>query len=122
MGHAAEFVSLGNQYGEGWLLTGEMVELIHNGASNIVCVQPFGCLPNHITGKGVMKAIRDKYTQANIVAIDYDASASQTNQHNRIKLMMAKAKENLTKPSIHKKTPREHKFIGGLKESYSQNK
>lgn len=93
MEFAEEFVSLGNQYGEGWLLTGEMVELIHHGANNIVCVQPFGCLPNHITGKGVMKAIREKYETANIVAIDYDASASETNQHNRIKLMMSRAKE-----------------------------
>lgn len=94
MEFAEEFVSLGNQYGEGWLLTGEMVELIHHGANNIVCVQPFGCLPNHITGKGVMKAIREKYKNANIVAIDYDASASETNQHNRIKLMMSRAKES----------------------------
>lgn len=97
MEYAEEFVHLGNQYGEGWLLTGEMVELIHQGANNIVCVQPFGCLPNHITGKGVMKAIRDKYEKANIVAIDYDASASETNQHNRIKLMMARAKDILEK-------------------------
>lgn len=94
MDYAEEFVHLGNQYGEGWLLTGEMVELIHQGANNIVCVQPFGCLPNHITGKGVMKAIRDKYENANIVAIDYDASASETNQHNRIKLMMSRAKDS----------------------------
>ena len=94
MDFAKEFVHLGNQYGEGWLLTGEMVELIHQGANNIVCVQPFGCLPNHITGKGVMKAIRDKYETANIVAIDYDASASETNQHNRIKLMMSRAKDS----------------------------
>lgn len=94
MDFAEEFVHLGNQYGEGWLLTGEMVELIHQGANNIVCVQPFGCLPNHITGKGVMKAIRDKYETANIVAIDYDASASETNQHNRIKLMMSRAKDS----------------------------
>lgn len=93
MDYAEEFIHLGNQYGEGWLLTGEMVELIHHGAHNIVCVQPFGCLPNHITGKGVIKAIRDKYELANIVAIDYDASASETNQHNRIKLMMSRAKE-----------------------------
>lgn len=97
MEFAEEFVGLGNQYGEGWLLTGEMVELIHTGANNIVCVQPFGCLPNHITGKGVMKAIREKYASANIVAIDYDASASETNQHNRIKLMMSRAKENKEK-------------------------
>ncbi|MDO5028241.1 MAG: acyl-CoA dehydratase activase-related protein [Bacillota bacterium] len=95
MDFAQEFVSLGNQYGEGWLLTGEMIELIHHGANNIVCVQPFGCLPNHITGKGVMKSIRETYANANIVAIDYDASASMTNQENRLKLMMARARENV---------------------------
>ena len=94
MDMAQEFVSLGNQYGEGWLLTAEMVELIHNGATNIICVQPFGCLPNHITGKGVMKAVREKYDYANIIAVDYDASASKTNQQNRIKLMMARAEED----------------------------
>ena len=92
---AEEFVDLGNQYGEGWLLTGEMVELIHHGANNIVCVQPFGCLPNHIVGKGVMKSVKEKYDNANIVAIDYDASASMTNQHNRLKLMMSRAKKQV---------------------------
>lgn len=97
MSFAEEFVSLDNQYGEGWLLTGEMVELIYHGANNIVCVQPFGCLPNHITGKGVMKAVREKYKNANIVAIDFDASASETNQQNRIKLMMSRAKEDKEK-------------------------
>jgi len=95
--NAKEFVSLGNQYGEGWLLTGEMVELIESGAPNIVCTQPFGCLPNHITGKGVTKSMREKYPQANIVAIDYDPGASEVNQINRIKLMMSTAKENLKK-------------------------
>lgn len=91
MDYAEEFVDLGNQYGEGWLLTAEMVELIHHGANNIVCVQPFGCLPNHITGKGVIKAIREKYETANIIPIDYDASASEVNQFNRIKLMLSRA-------------------------------
>ena len=88
---AKRLVSLGNQYGEGWLLTAEMLRLIQGGAENIVCIQPFGCLPNHITGKGVIKAIRDLYPQANIAPIDYDASASEVNQLNRIKLMLAKA-------------------------------
>ena len=94
---AEPFVDLGNQYGEGWLLTAEMVELIADDAPNIVCVQPFGCLPNHITGKGVIKAIREKYPLANIVPIDYDASASAVNQFNRIKLMLAQAKKNLAR-------------------------
>ena len=89
--YAKEIVKLGHQYGEGWLLAGEMIELIQEEAPNIVCIQPFGCLPNHITGKGVMKAIREKYEEANIVAIDYDPGASEVNQMNRVKLMMASA-------------------------------
>lgn len=93
---AEDFVDLGNQYGEGWLLTAEMVELIEDGAPNIVCVQPFGCLPNHITGKGVIKAIRERFPIANIIPVDYDASASAVNQFNRIKLMMSQAKKNVT--------------------------
>ena len=95
MEYAKKYVDLGNQYGEGWLLTGEMVELIEDGCENIVCVQPFGCLPNHITGKGVIKAIRETYPTSNIVPIDCDASASEVNQFNRIKLMLAQAKKNL---------------------------
>ena len=92
---ASDFVSIGNQTGEGWFLTGEMLELIHSGASNIVCVQPFGCLPNHIVGKGVIKELRHEYPLANIVAVDYDPGASEVNQLNRIKLMLATAHKNL---------------------------
>ena len=92
---ASEVTSLGNQAGEGWLLAGEMVELIESGAPNIVCIQPFGCLPNHITGKGVMKKIREIYPEANIVAIDYDPGASEVNQVNRVKLMMAAARDKI---------------------------
>lgn len=84
----------GTKMGEGWLLTSEMVELIESGYSNIVCAQPFGCLPNHICGKGVSKKIKQLYPYANIVAIDYDPSATKVNQENRIKLMLAVAKEN----------------------------
>ena len=91
---AEKIVSIGNQYGEGWLLTAEMLELIQHGAENIICTQPFGCLPNHITGKGVIKAIRDIYPEANIVAIDYDPGASEVNQLNRIKLMLSTAHDN----------------------------
>ena len=97
MEYAIKYVHLGNQYGEGWLLTGEMVELIESGVENIVCVQPFGCLPNHITGKGVIKAIRDTYENANIIPIDFDASASEVNQFNRIKLMLSQARKNMDK-------------------------
>lgn len=92
---AKEYVSLGNQCGEGWFLTGEMMELINGGVPNIVCVQPFGCLPNHVVGKGVIKTIRNANPQANIVAIDYDPGASEVNQLNRLKLMLATAKKNL---------------------------
>ncbi|MDR2884494.1 MAG: 2-hydroxyglutaryl-CoA dehydratase, partial [Deferribacteraceae bacterium] len=91
------FVSLGNQTGEGWLLTAEMVELIENGAPNVVLVQPFACLPNHITGKGVMKELKRRYEYANIVAVDYDPGASEVNQLNRIKLMMSVAFQNMKK-------------------------
>ena len=93
--YASEVTSLGNQAGEGWLLAGEMIELIKQDAPNIVCIQPFGCLPNHITGKGVMKKIREIYPDANIVAIDYDPGASEVNQVNRVKLMMSQAKDKL---------------------------
>ena len=94
---AKDIVSLGNQTGEGWFLTGEMLELIHSGTSNIVCTQPFGCLPNHVVGKGVIKEIRRQYPLANIVAIDYDPGASEVNQLNRIKLMLSTAQKNLHK-------------------------
>lgn len=93
--YAEPFVSLGNQTGEGWLLTAEMVELIHMGINNIVCTQPFACLPNHITGKGVIKKLREEFPFSNIVAVDYDPGASEVNQLNRIKLMLASAKKNL---------------------------
>ena len=93
---AEQIISLGNQCGEGWLLTGEMIELMEMGVTNIACLQPFGCLPNHVTGKGVMKALRNYNKLANIVAIDYDPGASNVNQLNRIKLMMATAHKNIS--------------------------
>jgi predicted CoA-substrate-specific enzyme activase len=92
---ASKFVSLGNQTGEGWFLTGEMLELIHSGTNNIVCAQPFACLPNHVVGKGVIKELRHQYPLSNIVAIDYDPGASEVNQLNRIKLMLSTANKNL---------------------------
>lgn len=88
---ASEIVSIGNQTGEGWFLTGEMLELIHDGTPNIVCTQPFGCLPNHVVGKGVIKELRRRHPESNIVAIDYDPGASEVNQLNRIKLMLSTA-------------------------------
>lgn len=92
---ASDIVSLGNQTGEGWFLTGEMLELIHSGAPNIVCTQPFACLPNHVVGKGVIKELRRLYPQSNIVAIDFDPGASEVNQLNRIKLMLSTADKNM---------------------------
>ncbi len=92
---AKDIVSLGNQCGEGWFLTGEMMELLSLGVNNIVCTQPFACLPNHVVGKGVIKELRRQYPLANIVAIDYDPGASEVNQLNRIKLMLSTAQKNL---------------------------
>ena len=92
-----DILSIGNQTGEGWFLTAEMVEYIEHGIPNIVCVQPFACLPNHVVGKGVIKTIREKYPSANITPVDYDPGASESNQINRLKLLTTVAKENLKK-------------------------
>ena len=92
---ASHYVSIGNQTGEGWFLTGEMLELLQNGTTNIICTQPFGCLPNHIVGKGVIKELRRTHPEANIIAVDYDPGASEVNQLNRIKLMLATAQKSL---------------------------
>ena len=94
---AQKYISLGNQTGEGWLLTAEMVELINSEVNNIVCVQPFGCLPNHIVGKGIIKKLKEDYPLSNIAPIDYDPGASEVNQLNRIRLMMSVARKNLEK-------------------------
>ena len=98
-----DILSIGNQTGEGWFLTAEMIEYIENDIPNIVCVQPFACLPNHVVGKGVIKSIREKYPYANISPIDYDPGASETNQTNRIKLLTTVAKDNLKKKKQSKK-------------------
>lgn len=100
---ASPILSLGNQTGEGWFLTAEMIELIESGASNIVCLQPFACLPNHVTGKGMIKTLKEKYPSSNIVAIDYDPGASNVNQLNRIKLMLSVAFKNLENEQINSK-------------------
>ena len=92
-----DILSIGNQTGEGWFLTAEMIEYIENGIPNIVCVQPFACLPNHVVGKGVIKTIRSKFPNANISPVDYDPGASEANQTNRLKLLMTVAKDNLKK-------------------------
>ena len=92
---ASSLVSLGNQTGEGWLVTAEMLEFIEQGTSNIICVQPLACLPNHVTGKGMFKPLKDKYPGANIIPIDYDPGISSVNQLNRIKLMLSVAMKNL---------------------------
>ena len=90
---ASKIISIGNHTGEGWFLTGEMIELLNNDVKNIVCLQPFGCLPNHIVGKGMVKELRRQYKGANIAPIDYDPGSSEVNQLNRIRLMMTTAKK-----------------------------
>ena len=101
-------IGYGAKMGEGWLLTAEMVELIHSGYGNIVCAQPFGCLPNHIVGKGMIRRLRQLYPKSNIVPIDYDPGATRVNQENRIKLMLAVAKENLDEAEAKKNAPAEN--------------
>ena len=95
------YLSDGNKMGEGWLLTAEMLELIRSGTNNIVCTQPFGCLPNHVAGKGMLRRLKDNYPASNIVAIDYDPGATRINQENRIKLMLANARGLAKEPGIH---------------------
>jgi len=88
-----DYLSLGNKMGEGWLLTAEMLEMVNSGINNVVCTQPFGCLPNHIVGKGMMRVIKNDYPNSNIVAVDYDPGATRINQENRIKLMLSNARD-----------------------------
>ena len=95
-------ISMGVKMGEGWLLTAEMLELADKGVGNIVCTQPCGCLPNHICGKGMMKPIKERSPNVNIVAIDYDAGATRVNQENRLKLMLANARQKAESPARHK--------------------
>lgn len=106
-----DILSIGNQTGEGWFLTAEMIEYIENGIPNIVCVQPFACLPNHVVGKGVIKTIRNKYPDANISPIDYDPGASEANQTNRLKLLITVAKDNLSHHEKEKKRVLEENTI-----------
>lgn len=100
---AEQILSLGNHAGEGWLLTAEMIELLKSGVNNIICMQPFACLPNHITGKGMLRTIKEKYPYSNIVTIDYDPGISKMNQNNRIKLMLSVAFKNLEEIEEYKK-------------------
>ena len=94
---ADKYISQGVSMGEGWMITAEMAVLAETGTENIICTQPFGCLPNHVVGKGVIKELRRRYPQSNVVAIDYDPGASEVNQLNRIKLMLSTAQKNLKK-------------------------
>ena len=91
---ADKYINQGVSMGEGWLIPAEMAALVESGTENIICAQPFGCLPNHIVAKGMSRAIKSGYKDANIVAIDYDPGATRVNQENRIKLMLANAKRN----------------------------
>ena len=92
---ADDVIDRGVKMGEGWLLPGEVAELIEKGYSNVICAQPFGCLPNHIVGKGTIRRLRELYPDANIFPVDYDAGASAVNQENRIKLMLSIARDNM---------------------------
>jgi len=112
-----DILSIGNQTGEGWFLTAEMIEYIEHGIPNIVCVQPFACLPNHVVGKGVIKTIRSKFPEANIAPIDYDPGASEANQTNRIKLLMTVAKDNLNKKQKQKEAIEKENIIPQKKET-----
>jgi predicted nucleotide-binding protein (sugar kinase/HSP70/actin superfamily) len=112
---ASHILSIGNQCGEGWLLTGEMVELIHSGVENIVCLQPFGCLPNHIVGKGMLKQVRRMNPKANVAAIDFDPGASTVNQLNRIKLMMSTARKNLNESMTEEERMRNEKTLAEMR-------
>ena len=111
-----DILSIGNQTGEGWFLTAEMVEYIEHDIPNIVCVQPFACLPNHIVGKGVIKTIRETYPTANITPVDYDPGASESNQTNRLKLLMTVAKDNLKIQEKEKKITEAENSISPSKE------
>ncbi len=112
---AKPLLSIGNQYGEGWFLAGEMVELVTTGTPNVVCIQPFACLPNHVVGKGVIKQLKAHYPEANIAAVDYDPGASEVNQLNRIKLMLSAAKDKLNVSE----TTNELKRIGSIEKEES---
>ena len=104
---AGEFlVSLGVQSGEGWYLAADMLLMLQKGVSNILCLQPFGCLPNHVTGKGVVKELKRRHPEANLAAVDYDPGASEVNQLNRIKLMMSVARDNLARSKVSAEEPR----------------
>lgn len=113
---ASGILSLGNQTGEGWFLTAEMIELIHSGAKNIVCMQPFACLPNHVTGKGMIKELKRRYPDANIIAVDYDPGASEVNQLNRIKLMLSVAFRNLSAEDAAQETGNTYNTIAATPE------
>jgi predicted nucleotide-binding protein (sugar kinase/HSP70/actin superfamily) len=105
-----DYLGYGNKMGEGWLLTGEMLELINSGIENIVCAQPFGCLPNHVVGKGMFRKIKENHANSNIVAIDFDPGATRINQENRIKLMLANAKlssKKIKKPELQQENENE---------------
>ena len=118
-GYASEILSLCNSMGEGWLLTAEMVELVRTGAPNVVCTQPFACLPNHVVGKAVIKELRRRYPDSNIVAVDYDPGASEVNQLNRIKLMISVAKANLAEKEAEAKEARD-RFVDAARPHATQ--
>ncbi len=118
---ASKYLSLGHEAGEGWFLTGDMIDLIHRGAKNIVCLQPWACLPNHVTGKGMIKTLKAAFPETNIVAIDYDPSASSVNQTNRLKLMLTTTFEGIREP-VQEDTKPVMPFLSGVRINSSLEK
>ena len=118
---AKKYLSLGHEAGEGWFLTGDMIDLIHRGAKNIVCLQPWACLPNHVTGKGMIKTLKAAFPETNIVAIDYDPSASSVNQTNRLKLMLTTTFEGIREP-VQEDTKPVMPFMSGVRINSSLEK
>ena len=118
---AKKYLSLGHEAGEGWFLTGDMIDLIHRGAKNIVCLQPWACLPNHVTGKGMIKTLKAAFPETNIVAIDYDPSASSVNQTNRLKLMLTTTFEGIREP-VQEDTKPIMPFMSGVRINSSLEK
>jgi predicted CoA-substrate-specific enzyme activase len=119
--YGEEILSLCNSMGEGWLLTAEMVELVRHGAPNVICAQPFACLPNHVVGKAVIKEIRRRYPTSNIVAVDYDPGSSEVNQLNRIKLMISVAKANLAEKEAEAKGERDSRVNAAAQKAISED-
>ena len=120
--NASEIVSIGNQTGEGWFLTGEMLELIHSGVNNIVCTQPFGCLPNHVVGRGISKKLKEMYPNAQILPLDYDPDVSFANIENRLQMLVMNAKQEILEENEERDRRRSHHYMERDKKTYRRKK